>query len=94
MLFPGALPLKRTTILLPDDLAARIELERRRRDVSATTVVREALTAYFAQHEDRSKKLRFVGIGQSAHPDTAERAEEILAEEWADAITPGWHTRP
>lgn len=78
--------MKRTTILLPDGLAALVELERKRRDTTTTSVVREALEAYFAQQPPEPKKLGFIGIGASGHTDTSERFEEILAETWADAI--------
>jgi hypothetical protein len=77
--------MRRTTVLLPDDLAALLEDERRRRDVSTAALVREALEYYFTDRSDQ-RGFGFIGIGESGQsgerPGFAERVEEILAEEW------------
>lgn len=78
--------MKRTTILLRDDLARLVDLERKRRDTSAASIVREALEVYFGQKATEARRLGFIGIGASAHTDTSERIDEILKEGWADAI--------
>lgn len=79
--------MKRTTISLPDDLALALERETRRRRTSASAVAREALSRYLGLPENgEPRKLPFAALGRSGHSDTAERAEEILAEEWADSI--------
>jgi Arc/MetJ-type ribon-helix-helix transcriptional regulator len=78
---------KRTTITLPDDLAAALERETRRRHTSASAVVREALTRYLGLSVDgEPRKLPFASLGRSGHHDTAENAEEILAGEWVDDL--------
>jgi hypothetical protein len=76
--------MKRITIVVPDDLVALLENERRRRDMSAGAVVREALEAYLA-HGEPGKKLPFIGLGRSGHRDTSVRVDEILEKEWGDA---------
>lgn len=71
--------MKRTTVVLPDDLAALIERERRRRGVSTAGIIREALDAYFTRDV---RPLPFVALGGSGYHDTAERMEELLDHEW------------
>jgi hypothetical protein len=73
--------MRRTTILLGDDLAELLDSERRRRDRSTAAIVREALTEYLAGGKSVSKPLPFVGLGGSGRRDTARKAELILARE-------------
>lgn len=74
--------MKRTTIMLPDDLAQLVDRERRRRDVSAATVIREAVAAYFAPPA-QPKRYSFIGIANSGGADefSAATMEEWLARE-------------
>jgi hypothetical protein len=72
--------MKRTTVALPEDLYALLERERRRRDVSAATVVREALEAYLTE-EREPERYGFIAIGRSRYTDTSENVEELLAED-------------
>ncbi len=74
--------MRRTTVLLDDDLADLLEHARRRGDTSTAAVVREALTAYLTKGRQRRQRLAFVGLGASGHSDTARKAEAILAREW------------
>jgi hypothetical protein len=74
--------MKRTTISLPDDLAAAMEREARRRHVSISEVARECLAARFQPSSEGRRKLPFIGIARGGDTDTSERIEEILAEEW------------
>ena len=76
--------MKRITFVVPDELNSLIENERRRRDLPAAFVIREALATYLASSgsTDQSPRLPFIGIGRSGHHDTARRIDEILAEEW------------
>ncbi len=76
--------MKRTTVVLPDDLSALLERERRRRDVSAAAIIREALAAYLGAN-DRPKRLSFIALGRSGFTDTSERIDDILAQEWGRA---------
>jgi hypothetical protein len=72
--------MKRTTVVLPDDLYHLMERERRKRDVSAATIMREALAAYLGA-TDEPRHIPFAGIGDSGHHDTGRRIREILREE-------------
>lgn len=76
--------MKRTTILLPDDLAALVEHERRRRGLSTAAIVREAVAAHLST-VPAPRRLRIASLGRSGRSDGAARAEEILAEDWGSA---------
>jgi hypothetical protein len=76
--------MKRTTVMLPDELAQLVDRERRRRDVSAATVIREAVEAYLAPRE--AKPLPFIGIARGDGSAFGRQAEEILEREFADWI--------
>jgi predicted transcriptional regulator len=74
--------MRRTTILLDDNLADQLDYERRRRNQSTTAIVREALTEYLAGGKPRARRLGFAKLGRSGHHDTSEKFDEILAREW------------
>lgn len=71
--------MKRTTIVLTDQLALLLERERRRRGVPASVVVRDALEGYF---EDGVGPLPIAGLGESGEGHVAANVESILAAEW------------
>jgi hypothetical protein len=75
--------MRRTTILLEDELADQLDYERRRRNKSTAAIVREALTEYLAGGTSSPKRLAFAGLGRSGYRDTSVKVEEILAREWA-----------
>jgi ribbon-helix-helix CopG family protein len=75
--------MRRTTVLLADELADQLDYERRRRNQSTAAIVREALTEYLAGGKPSPKRLGFVGLGRSGYRDTSVKIEEILAREWA-----------
>ena len=74
--------------MLPDELAALLDYERRRRDVPASAVVREALERYLAPARAEGQddpRFAFFGIGRSGQkgrPGIAESMEELMAREW------------
>lgn len=74
--------MKRITITLPDAVALAAEREAKRRRVSVAEVARCAFVDHLRLDPDAPKRLPFVGLFESEHTDTAERAEEILAAEW------------
>jgi predicted transcriptional regulator len=74
----------RTTITLPDELAELLAREARRRDTSASAVVREALAEHL-HAAGGTRRLGFVAIGRSGKRHTARDAEAILAREWGRA---------
>ena len=73
--------MKRITFVVPDDLNALLEDERRRRDVPAAEVIREALATYLTSDQVRPH-LPFIGLGHSGFHDTARNIDAILDEEW------------
>lgn len=73
--------MKRITVSLPEDLAARVEREARREHTSVSEVVRQSLTARLDPPPKSGKRaVPFAAMFDSGHTDTAERHDEILAE--------------
>ena len=79
--------MRRTTISLPDELAAALQREARRRSMPASAIARDALTVYLGiGGPDDTRELPFAALGRSGHSDTASEMEELLKHEWgADA---------
>lgn len=77
--------MKRMTISLPNELAATIAQERRRRDTSASDVVRTALETLLVkpQHQAFSG---MIGLFDAPENNLADRFEKILDADWADWI--------
>jgi metal-responsive CopG/Arc/MetJ family transcriptional regulator len=73
--------MKRTTISLPEDLAAALEREARRRGIPVSQVAREALEARLGRSTGR-RKLPFAALGRSGHHSTARDMDEIFRAEW------------
>jgi hypothetical protein len=77
--------MKRITISLPDEVAAALGREAARRRVSVSQVAREAIESRLGWVEDGPREIPFAALG-SGPGNVAERVDEILAHEWADAI--------
>ncbi|MEA2137112.1 MAG: hypothetical protein QOG56_262 [Solirubrobacteraceae bacterium] len=79
--------MRRTTISLPDELAAALTREARRRAMPASAIARDALTAYLGiGGPDDQRELPFAALGHSGHSDTARAMEALLEPQWtADA---------
>lgn len=77
--------MKRTTISIPEEMAGAMAREARRRGTSVSMIAREAIAARLGLASDEPRDLPFAAIGRSGSEDTAARAEEILAQEWAPA---------
>jgi site-specific recombinase XerC len=75
--------MKRTTISLPEYLAAALSREARRRRVPVSQIAREAIEARLGQTSGGGKKLPFVALGRSRYRTTARDIDKILEEEWA-----------
>ena len=73
--------MKRTTISLPDELAAAVEREARRRRIPVSQLAREAFEERLGRRAGR-REIPFAALGRSGHRTTARDAEKILAEEW------------
>jgi hypothetical protein len=78
--------MKRTTISLPDNVAAALDREARRRRVPVSQVAREAIEARLGLGRSGRKRFPFIGIARGDGRTTARDAEEILAQEWPAAI--------
>jgi hypothetical protein len=77
--------MKRITLSLPDETAAALAREARRRRVSMSRVNRELLEAQLGCTNERLE-LSFIGMATGRDRTTARDAEEILAKEWTDRI--------
>ena len=69
--------MKRTTIMLPDDLDARLRFEARRLGVSVAEVVRDAVERHLPKRQP-GKGLSFFGVGEGGPPDVSERVDEYV----------------
>jgi Ribbon-helix-helix protein, copG family len=76
----AGIPMKRTTLKIPDALDARLRHEAERRGMTMSEVSREALEAYLMGPAGR-RRLGAAGAGRSGRSDVSERIEEILAAE-------------
>jgi metal-responsive CopG/Arc/MetJ family transcriptional regulator len=76
--------MKRITVSLPEEAAQRLEREARRRGVSISALVREAVEGHFVASDGDAHRLPFVGAGRSGHRHTARDAEEILEQGFGD----------
>ena len=70
--------MRRTSIYLDPELDLRLKRESRRRGVPMADLVREAVSAYLPT--DAGHRPPGAGAFSSGRSDTAERAEESLAE--------------
>ena len=77
--------MKRTTITLPDELAACLDREAKRTGNPASQIARRALAAYFGLQETQPRHLPFAALGSSGFSHTARDIEEILSAEWTYA---------
>jgi Arc/MetJ-type ribon-helix-helix transcriptional regulator len=76
--------MKRTTVSLPDDLAAALAREARRRNLSASEVTRDALAKHLGLAAVEPRDVPFAAVGRSGQHNTARDMEELLAREWDD----------
>jgi len=74
--------MKRTTVTLPDDLAAAVARSADRRRVSVSQVTREALAAHLGLADAGPRTLPFAALGSSGYRSTARDLEDLLAAEW------------
>jgi hypothetical protein len=69
--------MKRTTVMLPDDVEARLRREARRRGVSIAQIVREAVERGFPAPES-GRPLAFFAVGEGGPADASERVDEYV----------------
>ncbi|MEW6583650.1 MAG: ribbon-helix-helix protein, CopG family [Actinomycetota bacterium] len=68
--------MRRTTVMLPDDLDARLRLEARRRGVPVAEVVREAVERHLPAAAAPGEPLSFFAVGEGGPADASERVDE------------------
>jgi predicted transcriptional regulator len=73
--------MKRTTVALPDDLAAAVSRAADRRRISVSALAREALAAHLGLG-GTTRHLPFAALGASGERSTSQDVEEILSAEW------------
>ncbi len=69
--------MKRTTIMLPEDVDIRLRNEARRRGTSVAEVAREAIEKQLPPQPDG--RLSFFGVGDGSPKDASERVDELVA---------------
>jgi hypothetical protein len=69
-------------VSLPDDLAAALAREARRRNRSASEITREALVKHLGLAAGEPRSVPFAAVGRSGHRTTGRDMEELLAAEW------------
>jgi metal-responsive CopG/Arc/MetJ family transcriptional regulator len=75
--------MKRTTILADENLLAEVSAVARRRGVTTSHAVREALERYVADDQAQERPLPdLVGMFEWEGEPTGERAEETLERDW------------
>jgi predicted transcriptional regulator len=71
--------MKRTTVMLPDDLMTRLRHESRRRGTSVAEIVREAVEQHVTAPTP-GRRLAFFAVGEGGPEDASERVEEYVAD--------------
>jgi hypothetical protein len=71
--------MKRTTVMLPDEIDAVVRLEARRRGVSVADIVREAVTRHVASLAPAGR-LSFFALGEGGSPDASEHVDELVGK--------------
>jgi metal-responsive CopG/Arc/MetJ family transcriptional regulator len=69
--------MRRTTIVLPEELIERLHRVAAERGVSTSHLIREAIEEKLSLHRPKPRSL---GIGASGHPDTARQAGDVRPE--------------
>jgi len=79
--------MRRTTIMLPDEVDDRLRLEARRRGVSIAEVAREALEAQLPPGAEPGS-LGFFAIGEGGPKDASTRVDDYVGKAIARKRTP------
>jgi len=72
--------MKRTTIVISDELALAIESESKRTGRSASAIARHALEEHLGIGPDANRRPGFVALGASGPNNVGEDMEELLQE--------------
>lgn len=78
--------MNRITISVPDDIAAALAREARRRGLSVSAVARDALGSHLHLVAEPvvKRKLGIIGIGASDGDSNARQLDRALTAEWGD----------
>jgi CubicO group peptidase (beta-lactamase class C family) len=75
--------MRRTTISLPDEIAAALEREARRQSLPVSAIARDAIAAHLGfGNTDNERALPFASVGKSGLSTTARDMEVLLQREW------------
>lgn len=69
--------MKRTTVMLPDDVLARVRHESRRRGTSVAEIVREAVEIHVGERPG-GRRLSFFAIGDGGPADASEHVDDYV----------------
>jgi hypothetical protein len=73
--------MKRTTVMLPEELDARVRFEARRRGVAVAEIVREAVEQHLPNPTAEGRApLSFFAIGEGGPVDASERVDEYVVK--------------
>jgi hypothetical protein len=72
--------MKRTTVMLPDEMDERLRREARRRGLSIAELAREAIEAGLPPAPRAGAPLSFFAVGKGSPHDVAGRAEHFVAD--------------
>src|SRR5438309_11928437 len=75
----AGIPMRRTTVKLPDELDARLRHEAERRGMTVSELTRQAIETHLVE----GGKRRLGVAGRSGRSDVSHRIEEILRSESA-----------
>ena len=77
--------MKPATITLPSDLAELVDLEAKRRQISAAEVVRQLIVLGLSGASNQPREIPWAGLFHDPTMITGERIDEALAP-WADDL--------
>ncbi len=69
--------MKRTTVMLPDEVDARLRLEARLRGVPVAAIVREAVERHLPEAKP-GRPLAFFAIGEGGPADASGRVDDVV----------------
>ena len=78
--------MKRTTIVLSDELAELVAREAQRRRTSVSEVIRTLVAEGLTGSDENPREIPWVGIFSDTEMPAAARVEQALADRWADDI--------
>ena len=74
--------MKRTTIVLPDDMAALVEREAKRLGISVSERVRRAIRQTLLGSSSKAREIPWAGIIDDPHMIPGSRVDAELAKDW------------